>query len=339
MNRREAINVLLAMGSMASSSTVRAQIPISPKPVPTLGVLSPLPIVSPDKWKESPFWPPLRALGWIEGENMKVERASAEGDVQRLPQLAESLVQKKVDVIFATGNESAIAASRATQTIPVVFWGVNYPVELGLAKSLARPGGNVTGVALFVGAAESAKTLDYLRELLPHARKISYIYEAAQMKRVDGTEWRVPRDYVIEQGKSRNFEIYELPVVNAQDIEAALERIARSRPDALFIAYSQLILRESARMFAFANRNRLPTAFNAGGFGPGGGVLSYGPDIPLLFQRAAAYVDKVLRGTVPADLPIELPRKFDLWVNAKLAKSIGLSVPNSILTRADRVIE
>lgn len=338
MNRRDAIKGLLTLGSIGSPWKSQAQSPGIADKTLTLGVLSALPILSADKWADSPFWAPLRKLGWIEGRNLRVERASAEGDAQRLPDLARALVSKGVDVIFAPGNESAIAAARATKTIPIVFWGVNYPVEMGLAKSLPRPEGNVTGIALFVGPSESAKTLDFIRELLPAARRISYLYEGVQIRRVDGSEWPVAHDFVATAAKGRGFEVSEVQVDRSQDLDAAFERILRARTQALYVAYSQLTLREAERIFAFANRNRLPSVINAAAINSGAGILSYGPDIPLLFQRAAAHVDKVLRGVSPANIPIELPTKFDLYVNLTMAKQIGLPIPDSILVRADHVL-
>ncbi len=338
MNRREAVEGLLALSVVATPFATRAQ---NPKPLksPVLGLLSALPIATPEQWEQSPFWVPLRKLGWIEGQNLRVERASAEGDVQRLPEMAQALVRKGVDLIFAPGNESAIAAAHATKTIPIVFWGVNYPVEIGLAKSFARPSGNVTGIALFVGPSESAKTLDYLRELLPRARKLSYIYEAAQVRRMDGTEWPLAHDYIATAARDRGFELSELSITGAQELDSTFDRIASLGTQALYVGYSQLMIYEAERIVAFANRNRLPSVFNSQAHVTFGGTLSYGPNIFALFERAAAYVDKVLRGTRPTDLPIELPSKYDLWVNAKAAKSIGLEIPQSILVRADRVID
>ena len=337
MNRREAIEKLLALGA-ATPFTALAQNSKLRK-TPLLGVLSGLPIVAPEKWEQSPFWVPLRKFGWIEGQNLRVERASAEGDVQRLPELAQSLVRKGVDAIFAAGNEPAIAAARATKTIPVVFWGVNYPIEIGLAKSYARPDGNVTGIALFVGPSESAKTLDYLRELLPHASRFAYVYEATQVRRMDGTEWPLAHDYIATQAAARGLEVTELPITSAHDLDAAFARISTLKPQALYVGYSALTLNEGERIVAFANRSGLPSVFNSAAHLMYGGTLSYGPDIFVLFERAAAYVDKVLRGTLPTNLPIELPTKYDLWINVKAAKSIGVEIPKSLLIRADRVID
>jgi putative ABC transport system substrate-binding protein len=336
MNRRDAIKGLLTLGAIGSPWKSGAQDPKVSDKTLTLGVLSALPILSADKWAASPFWAPLRKLGWIEGQNLRVERASAEGEAQRLPDLARVLVSKGVDVLFAPGNESAIAAAQATKTIPIVFWGVNYPVEMGLAKSLPRPEGNVTGIALFVGPSESAKTLDFIRELLPAAGRISYLYEGVQIRRVDGSEWPVAHNFVAAAAKARGFEAIEVQVDRSEDLDAALNRIAQARTQALYVAYSQLTIREAARIFAFANRIRLPSVMNVVAHRDAG-ILSYGPDLPLLFQRAAAYVDKVLRGASPADLPIELPTKFNLYVNLKAAKEIGLGIPKSLLVRANLV--
>jgi putative tryptophan/tyrosine transport system substrate-binding protein len=337
MNRREAIGSLLALATAAANLAAAAQGSMAKK-IPVLGVLSALPIASPERWESSPFWVPLRKLGWVEGRNLKVERASAEGDVERLPAMAQTLVSKGVDAIFAPGNESAIAAARATTTIPIVFWGVNYPIEIGLAKSLARPGGNVTGISLFVGPDESAKTLDYLRELLPRARKLSYIHEAAQIRKMDGTEWPLAHGYIETAASARGFELQEYPITTARELGPAFDRIARLGTQALYVGYSQLMLRESDQIIDFANRSRLPSVFNSQAQVQRGGILSYGADVDVLFERAANLVDKALRGANPSNLPIELPTKYDLWVNAKAAKAIGLEIPKSILVRADEVL-
>jgi putative ABC transport system substrate-binding protein len=337
VNRREAIEKLLALGAATPFTALPQNSKL--RKTPLLGVLSALPIVAPEKWEQSPFWVPLRKLGWIEGQNLRVERASAEGEVQRLPELAQGLVRKGVDAIFAPGNEGAIAAAQATRTIPIVFWGVNYPIEIGLANSYSRPGGNVTGIALFVGPSESAKTLDYLRELLPHATRFAYIYEATQVRRMDGTEWPLAHDYIATAAAARGFEVTELPITTGHDLDAVFARIRTLKPQALYVGYSQLTLNEAERIVEFANRGALPSVFNSAAHVTHGGTLSYGPDIFVLFQRAAAYVDKVLRGTLPTDLPIELPAKYDLWVNVKAAKSIGVEIPKSLLIRADRVID
>ena len=335
MNRRKVLEAMLALGAVGPLSA-KAQ---TGAKSPVLGVLSSLPIVAPEQWARSPFWRPLRKLGWIEGQTLNVERASGEGDVQRLMSLAQELVRKQVDAIFAPGNESALAAARATTTIPIIFWGVNYPVDMGLVESLARPGGNVTGIALFVGPSESAKTLEYLREMVPRARRLSYIYEAAQVRKVDGTEWSLARGYIETAAKARGFELHEHPISRSEDLEVAFNHIGSVGAQALYVGYSQLTLSERKRIVAFANRSRLPSVFNAEPHVADGGILSYGPNIPDLFERSASYVDKVLRGTRPNNLPVELPTKYDLWINIKAAKAIDIEIPESIRLRADGVIE
>jgi putative ABC transport system substrate-binding protein len=307
MNRRDTLTAMLALGAVAGLPAARAQSP-NPGRMPVLGVLSSAPIVSPEQWANSPFWPPLRKLGWIEGQNFRVERASSYPNDDRLPALAEELVRKRVDVIFAASNESAVAAARATKNVPVVFWGVNYPVELGLVDSLSRPGGNVTGIALHVGPAEFTKTMDFLKEAAPSARRLSYIYQSDHVERVDGSQWRFADDYIESAAKRVGFESHQHALSRDRNLDAVFADILAVRAQALYVSLSWWTIELRGRIVEFANRNRLPSAFNSPDDVELGGLLSYGPDIPELFRRAASYVDKVLRGANPKDLPVELPR-------------------------------
>jgi putative ABC transport system substrate-binding protein len=248
-------------------------------------------------------------------------------------------VRNRVDVIFAASNQSAVAAARATKNIPIVFWGVNYPVELGLVDSLSRPGGNVTGIALYVGPVEFTKTMDFLKQAAPSAQRLSYVYQADHMQRVDGTQWRFADDYIESAAKRVGFESHQHALSREKDLDAMFADILGVRAQALYVSYSAWTINFRERIVEFANRNRLPSAFNAPEDVEMGGLLSYGPDILELFRRAAAYVDKVLRGANPKDLPIELPSSLQLTVNRRTAKLLGLTIPESLQVRADRFID
>ena len=338
MNRREALSALIVVGASTGVPAIQAQ---SPKPIrtPILGVLSAFPIVSPEKWATSPFWTPLRSFGWIEGENLRVERASSYPSDDQLPALAEELVRKKVDVIFAASNESAVAAAHATKTIPIVFWGVNYPVELGLVESLARPGGNVTGIALHIGPIEFTKTLEFLKEIAPSAARLSYIYETAHMRKVDGTQWQFANDYIETAAKKVGFDSREHALSRPDDLDAVLADVLLAKSQALYVSYSKLTIELRGQLIEFANRNRLPSAFNSQDDVEMGGLLSYGPDLGLLFRRAASHVDKVLRGAKPQDVPVELPTTLELVVNRRTAKMLSLAVSPSLQARTDLFID
>jgi putative ABC transport system substrate-binding protein len=230
--------------------------------------------------------------------------------------MAEELVRKRVDVIFAASNEAAIAAARATKSIPIVFWGVNYPVELGLVDSLAHPGGNVTGVALYVGPAEFTKTLDFLKELAPQAKRLSYLYEAAHMRRVDGTRWEFADDYIETAARRVGFESHQYALSPERGLGIAFEDMLAAKTQAVYVSFSKFTIEARQRIIDFANTNRLPSAFNSFDDVFFGGLLCYGPDMRDLFRRAADSVDKVLRGAHTKDLPVELPTRFRLGVSA-----------------------
>jgi putative tryptophan/tyrosine transport system substrate-binding protein len=248
-------------------------------------------------------------------------------------------VRKRVDVIFTASNESAVAAARATKKIPIVFWGVNYPVELGLVESLARPGGNVTGIALYVGPAEFTKTLDFLKEAAPNVRRLSYIFESSHVMRVDGTQWQLADDYIESAARRLGIESHQHALSREQDLDAIFAEILAVKADALYIDQSKFTIELSERIIDFATRNHLPTAFNRSDDVRLGGLLSYGPGIWESFQRATLYVDKVLRGANPKDLPVELPSSLHLAINRRTAKLLGLTIPQALLVGADEVIE
>ena len=272
--------------------------------------------------------------GWIEGKNLIVDYRYFEGHNERIPALAAELVALNPDLLICSGPQAAIALKSATATIPIVFVGIDDPVALGLVQSLSRPGGNITGLTTFVPGDFVAKQIEILRELVPSASKIAILANPGNpMHRLVLAE-EVPRT-------ARNLGI-AMPVVEAttaEELDIAFASAAAQRADAIVVFGDTLALRQAPRVVALAAEHRLPAMYLFRQFTNVGGLIIYGPDLPDLFRRAGGYVDKILKGTKPADLPVEQPTKFELVINMKTAKALGLTVPPSLLVRADEVIE
>jgi len=274
----------------------------------------------------------LKALGYVEGQNIKIEYRWAEGNVARLPQLANELVERKVDVILAGGSLGAEAAKRATSVIPIIAAGVGDLVELGLVTSLARPGGNLTG--FIAGAPETAaKRLQIIKESMPQVRRAAVLWNPssanAQLESQAAKEFAATNDIVVVVYDSRNVE----------ELKNALARIPQSDSDILVVLNDPFMFTYRKIIVDTAARLRLPSIYGFREFVDDGGMISYGVSITDTYRRAAGYVDKVLRGAQPGDLPAQLPTKFELVVNLKTAKAIGFALPDSFLLRADEVIE
>lgn len=304
--------------------------------LPVLGVLSPHP--KPPPRTPSPLVESLRTLGWIAGESLVLEAVYGEGSEDRLPELAATLTAKKVDVIFAVGPEAAIAAARATSVIPIVFWGVAYPVEQGLIESFARPGRNATGVAWFSSPEVDGKRLEMLREIAPAAKRLASVWVPTAVSRVDGGSANFHR-VTPSAAQKLGYEIREFAVEKAGDFEPVFAAILAWKAQALVVSGTTLTVREAQRIIDFSNQNRLPSVFTLSEFVEKGGLLSYAIDVRPTLERIANYIDRILRGAKPSELPVDLPSKYLTAVNLKTAKAQGLTVPGSILVRADRVIE
>ena len=326
---------LLAVGSLLTVPLARAQ---SQARLPVIGMLSPGATPTPEQWASTPSARRLKELGWIEGKNVIVEQARGEEREDLLPALAEELVRKRVDVILAHSPEAAVAAARATKTIPIVLWGVTSPIELGLIKSFAKPASNVTGVAWNAGGeGQVAKPLEFLKEIAPHVARLASIFSPSAAYTVAGAQ----HDYSawVAAIKKYGFDLRIHEVRRNEDLEAAFAEILDSRAQGIVVAAMPFTGRNHQRIVEFANRNRLPSAFDAKFFVKAGGLVSYGPDVPETQRRAIDYVDRILRGTRPSDLPVEMPSKFELVVNLRTARALRLIVPQSLLLRADEVIE
>jgi len=272
----------------------------------------------------------LSRLGWIEGGNLTLEYRYAEGRMERLSQDALELVQLKPDLIYALGGDVAPFAKRATSTIPIVVVVSNDPVQAGLVASLARPGGNVTGLT-FLLSDLAAKRLEMLRQIAPKIARVGILWNPDHTD----PDFRETQTAAPKLG----VDIVSLEVRRPDDFEAAFKTALRDRIDALVVVSSRLMTRERQRILEFATTHRLPVATGWGAWAKGGALLTYGPNIDDIVRRSAVHVDKILKGAKPADLPVEQPTKFELVINLKTAKALGLTIPPSVLARADELIQ
>jgi len=275
----------------------------------------------------------LRELGWVEGQNIVIEYRWADGRLDRLPDLAAQLVRLKVDVIVASPTPGALAAKNATGTIPIVAISLTHPVELGLVASLARPGGNVTGVSYSVGADIFGKDLELLKEVVPRVRRV------AVLSNPDSPARPLTIRNVKDAARSLGLQLQLLEARGPEGFDGAFAAMAKERVGALFVVQDPAFIPHRARLVDLAATNRLPSIFTQREDAEAGGLMSYGPSLSDLYRRAGTYLDKILKGAKPGDLPIEQPTKFELVINLKTAKALGLTIPPSLLQRADQVIE
>ena len=275
----------------------------------------------------------LRERGWVEGQNIVIEYRWAEGRFDRLPDLAAELVRLKVDIIVAVATPAAAAAKNATATIPIVGISLGDPVGLGLIASLARPGGNVTGVSYSVGLEIFGKQLELLKETVPKVRRVAILSNPANPAHA-----LVIRE-VKDAARSLGVQLQLLEARGPSELDGAFAAMAKERGGALLVVTDTLFLLHRTRLTDLAARSRLPAAYGVREYVQAGGLMSYGPSLPDLFRHAATLVDKILKGAKPADLPVEQPTKFELVINRKTAKTLGLTIPPLLLLRADQVIE
>jgi putative ABC transport system substrate-binding protein len=322
MKRREFIAATAAL--LVSPRVSQAQ--GTPRRIGCFGILDNAPIIL-DAWRSG-----LRERDWIKGKNLLVEYRYNQL-IDRYPDLTAELKALSPDLVVAAGPQAAIALKSATASIPIVFVAVGDAVGLGLVKSLARPGGNITGFATFVPGEWDSKAVEILRELVPGASKIALLINPDNpMHRLILAE-EIPRT-------ARNLGV-ALPVVEAttaEELDSAFASAAAQHADAVLVFGDPLFNFQSPRVVALAAEHHLPAAYLFRQFA-NGGLVVYGPRLPDLFRRAGGYVDKILKGTKPSDLPVEQPTKFELVINMKTAKALGLTVPPSLLIRADEVIE
>jgi putative ABC transport system substrate-binding protein len=274
----------------------------------------------------------LRDLGYVEGKNITFEYRYADDKLDRLPALANELVRLKVDVLVTPGTPGALALKKATQTIPIVFLDVTDPVAAGLVDSLARPEGNITGFSS-IEAVLVSKRLDLLKETVSKLSRVAVLWDPNNP--ASKQEWKETQLAARELG----LQLHSLEVTRADKYEDAFKDAIRARSGALAMLSTPLASSNQEKIVELAARNRLPAIYIQGSFVTAGGLMSYGPDRTERYRRAAVFVDKILKGTKPADLPVEQPTKFEFIINLKAAKEIGLTIPPNVLARADRVIK
>jgi putative ABC transport system substrate-binding protein len=278
------------------------------------------------------FFDALRDRGWEPGHNLTVEPRFAAGSAERLPDLAADLVRRKVDVILAFGAAETLAAAKATTTIPIVFMG-SVPVELGLVHSLARPGGNVTGVSAVVTPDIVGKLLELTKTMVPGLSRVAFLFDP------DRPDLQVYERAAREAAQTLQLEAQLIGVHRESEFDAAFATIVAGRFEALYIGADALILLNGTRVTGFAAKHRLPTVASVRVLVEEGALMSYGPNPNDLLRRVASYADKILKGAKAADLPVEQPTKFEFVINMKTAKALGVTIPPSLLLRADQVIE
>jgi putative tryptophan/tyrosine transport system substrate-binding protein len=278
--------------------------------------------------RQSPFWQAMHELGWVEGQNITVERRYAEGHNERLRILATELVQLPVDVILAQGPREARAAKAASDTIPIVFIAAGDPVRAGLVASLAHPGGNMTGLSA-VSPELSEKRLELLKEAAPGISRVAVLTNA-------DVNYLLPEMTHTAQGLGVT--LYPINVPAADQLDPAVAVMMTARAEALLVLSAPLFIQQWRRVVALAAASRLPTLYPSRYFVAAGGLMSYGPSELDMSRRAATYVDKILKGAKPADLPVEQPTKFEFVINLKTAQALGLTIPPPLLFLADEVI-
>jgi len=277
------------------------------------------------------FWDRLRELGWVEGQNLAIEQRWAEGRMERLPALMTEVLAHRIDVLVTHSTPGAVAAKNATSVVPIVVANMGDPIGTGLASSLARPGGNLTGLSTYLSEGFGGKWLELLHEAIPRLSTVAVIYHP------DSSFNRGLVEELKNVGLALSIKLRLIDVREPEALDKALEQ-ARRTAQAVLVPGDLFTERHRNQIIALTAKHRLPTIFGLRSFVDAGGLMSYGVERTILFRRAADYVDKILRGAKPADLPIEQPTTFTLVVNLKTAKALGITIPQSILLRADEVI-
>jgi putative ABC transport system substrate-binding protein len=326
MRRRDFVT-LLGGTAAAWPLAARAQ---QPAKLPTIGFLG-ANTASSQRASTDAFVHRLRELGWIEGRNVAIEYRWAEGRSDRTADIVADLVRLKVNVILTHATQNVVAAKKVTSAVPIVFAASGDPVGTGLVASLARPGGNVTGLSLQSNDL-AGKRLEILRELIPGLRRLAFLADAGNPNTA------VEADELQAAARTIGLEVSISKIRRGEDIASAIEAL-KDRADALYAQSTPLINTNRLRINTLALAARLPATSGFREFVEAAGLMSYGPNFPDLFRRAADFVDKILRGAKPGDIPVEQPTKFDLVINLTTAKALGLTIPESFLLRADEVIE
>ena len=275
----------------------------------------------------------LRDLGWIEGRNVSIDYRFAEGRFDRLPELAAELVQRKVDLIVAVPTPAALAAKQATATLPIVIVSVPSPTDIGLVATLARPGGNVTGVSFSVGIDSIGKQLQLLQEAAPRARRVAMLLNPANPGHA------LAQDRIRADAQSLGLTLHVVEARTPEDFDRAFATMAKERVDGLLVVADSMFAAHRHRLAQLAINGRLPSVYAFREYADAGGLLSFGPNLVSQYRQAASYVDKIFRGAAPGELPVEQPSKFELVINLRTAKALGLPMPRPLLLQASQVIE
>jgi putative ABC transport system substrate-binding protein len=330
MNKRKLGSFALCALLFALCHPVEAQQAQQPKKMNRIGLLT-VGSLSSNPHRLEALSQGLRAFGYVEGKNISIDRRAAQGKPDRLPSLAAELVRLNVDVIVTTGGISTRAAKEATNTIPIVMTQDNDPIGNGFVASLARPGGNITGLATFAPEL-TGKRLELLKETVPRLARVAVFGTSANPGNAQSRK-------EIESGaESFKVQLQYLDVLDAKDIETAFRAAGKGRADAAIVLVSAVLNSGRTQVVELAVKNRLPVIYPFQEFVDSGGLMTYGVNFSDLYRRAAAYVDNILKGRKPADLPVEQPTKFEFIINLKAAKQIGLTIPPNVLVRADKVI-
>ena len=278
----------------------------------------------------------MRDLGYSEGGNLLIELRSGEGKPERLPAVAAELVALKADVIVSGGGTlAALAAQRATKSLPIVMVAVGDPVTSGLVSSLARPGANITGLSLLFPDLVG-KCLELLKQAVPGVSRIAVLQQPGAVP--ERTEQDILKGAEVA-ARALGVQLQVVEARTAEDFDSAFSQMTRARADAVTVLSTPVFITGRNRLVELAAKHRLPTVFSFREYVEAGGLMSYGPDLADMYRRAATYVDKILKGAKPSDLPVEQPTKFELVINLKTAKQLGLTIPPSVLARADEVIQ
>jgi len=324
--------LLIGLGASALAAPLVSLAQKQPTKVYRIGVLSPSNPAATAHLNEA-FKQALREHGYVEGQNIILERRYGEGRAERLADVAAELVRIKLDVIVTATDPAIAAVKRETQTIPIVMVNSTDPVGTGFVASLARPGGNVTGLST-ISPELSGKKLELLREIVPGLSRVAFIWNSS----VKGAVF----DYKETESAARSLrlQLQSVEVSRAEDLDRAFSAVTNQRAQVLIVQTPNPVLfANRSQVVSFAQRDRLPSMYGQKEFADAGGLMSYGPNIADMWRRAATYVDRILKGAKPADLPVEQPTRFELVINLKAAKALGITIPQSILVRADRVIE
>ena len=317
--------IVIALGLLSFPAAATGQ---QPQKMHRIGVLLTVP-------REGELYDAFRArlqqLGYVEGKNVSIEYRNAQGHIDKLPALAAELVRLKVDVILTASTPTAQALQHVTSTIPIVVAVSSDPVGNGLVASLARPGGNITGLTLMLPEL-SMKRLELLKEVVPKVSRVGVLWNSSN------PAFDEPLRLIKQVAPSLGMRLQVLQVRNLDELDQALSATMSGRVDALFVWGEPVTYEHRARILAAAAKRRVPAIYDLRKFAEDGGLIAYGPDVPDLFRRAATYVDEILKGAHPADLPVQQPTTYELVINLKTAKALGLTIPQSLLIRADEVI-